>query len=86
MLASTTTLGLTITTTIGVIDRIHDNTTNAGALTKPTVTTGFTKFLAAVIAVADLTNRRAALGIHQTQFAGRHLKLCHSIFDGYELH
>lgn len=51
-----TTGSAAFTTTHGVIDGVHDNTTVAGAATEPAGTTGLTGTLEVVLAVAYHTD------------------------------
>ena len=53
VLTTTTGLGLTLTTTVGVIDWVHTHPANGRALTLPAGTSSLTGNLVHVIAVAD---------------------------------
>ena len=52
---------MTFTTTMRVIDRVHDNTTNGRTNTAPTIGTGFTDFLQALLFITDLTDGCTAI-------------------------
>ena len=56
----TTSGGPTFATTMGVVDRVHCDTTNLRTFAKPAVTTGFTNLLVLVLKIANLTNGRLA--------------------------
>ena len=62
----TTTGSATFTTTMGVIYRVHNNTTNRRSNSAPTSGTGFTQGAQVVLAVGNLTNGGAALNRHFT--------------------
>src|SRR5258708_28703623 len=85
LLTTTTTLGLTLTTTVGVIDRVHGHTTNARTATEPAIAASLAERFIAVFSVPDFTDRGTALRIDDADFAGRHLKLSSAVFNGYEL-
>lgn len=81
VLATATTLGLTLTTTVRVIDWVHRHTTHARTATEPTAAAGLAERLVVVITVADFTDRGAALGVDQTGFTGRQTDLRLTIFN-----
>src|SRR5699024_7421988 len=67
-----TTGGLTLTTTVRVIDRVHRNTTDARALALPPATAGLAPADVGLLDVADLTNGRAAGDLDHPHLTGRH--------------
>jgi len=85
LLATATTLRLTLTTTVRMIDGIHRHTANVRTTTEPTTATGLAERLLVVITVADFANGGSALGVDDAKFAGRHLQLSYAVFDGHEL-
>src|SRR3954470_1160638 len=56
----TTTGGLTLTTTVRVVDRVHHDTADGGALALPPHTTGLAPVDVGLLGVADLADRCAA--------------------------
>jgi hypothetical protein len=52
--------GLTLSSTMRMIDRVHDNTTNVGTLPLPSSPASLTDAHVFVIDIADLTDRRHA--------------------------
>src|SRR5699024_10880089 len=68
----TTTGGLTLTTTVRVIDRVHDDTTDGWAPALPTHTTGLAPTDVDLVGVADLTDGGAAADVDATDLSGRH--------------
>src|SRR5690606_19234029 len=85
LLATATTLRFALATTVGVIDRVHRHTADGRANAEPATTAGLTERLVAVIAVADLADRGAALRVHEAELAGRHLERRFAVLDGHEL-
>ena len=69
-----------------VVDRVHGLTTGDRALAEPACTTGLAKRDVGVVGVADLTDRRAAAGVHVADFAGRHAQLSVGAVLRDELH
>ena len=65
----TTTRGTTFTTTVRVIDRVHDNTTNRRTNAFVAHTTGFTEVLVGVVGVGHGTNGGHAFLTDHAQFA-----------------
>ncbi|MCL4136804.1 UNVERIFIED_CONTAM: hypothetical protein GTU68_022928, partial [Idotea baltica] len=59
-----------LTTTVRVIDRVHRNTANGGALALPTGPTSFTEVLVRVIRVRNRAHRRHAFLTNETQLTG----------------
>src|SRR5512135_1005122 len=60
--------GLTFTTTVRVIHRVHNHATNRRADTAPAVGTGLADGAQVVLGVADFTNGGAAIDVHLTDF------------------
>ena len=79
----TTSCCFTFTTTVRVIDRVHDHTANGRTNTAPAHRASFTDFTQAVLGITDFTNRCTALDVHATYFtrAQTHLSVgtftCH---------
>src|ERR1700754_157417 len=59
---------LALTTTVRVIDRVHDNATHRRTDTAPAVRAGLTDLTEAMLFVAHFTDRRAALDVHAANF------------------
>ncbi len=70
----TSTGSLTFTTTMGVINGVHNNTSNLGSSAHPSGTTGLTDFHIHVILVTDLSQSGHTLVEHKPHLTGRHLK------------
>src|SRR6202012_16379 len=68
----TTTGGLTLTTTVRVVDRVHHDTTDGGALALPAHPAGFTPVDVGLLGVADLTDGGAAAHVAATDFTAGH--------------
>lgn len=81
----TTTGCTTLTTTVWVINRVHNNTADGWANTLVTVTTGFTKVLVAVIRVGNSANSGHAFLTNQTQLARGQADLCVTTITTNEL-
>ncbi len=64
----TTSCGFTFTTTVRVIDRVHDHTANGRTNTTPAHRASFTDLAQAVFGIADFANGSAALDVHATDF------------------
>src|SRR6266571_856166 len=64
----TTSCGFTFTTTVRVIDRVHDHTAHGRTNTAPAHRTGFTNLAQAVLGIADFTHGSTALDVHATDF------------------
>src|SRR3954469_15601084 len=60
------------TTTVRVIDRVHDFTAHLRTATLPTSLTGLAPGDELVLFVADRADRGIAARVHQTHFGGRH--------------
>lgn len=70
----TSTGGLTFTTTMGVIDGIHNNTPNLRTLSKPTGTTSLTDGNVHMVLVTNGTDGGGTLIEHHPHLAGGHLE------------
>jgi len=71
----TTARGPALTTTMRVIDRVHDDAANGRTLAQVAVTARFTQVDVLLIRVRDSADRRHALGTDDTQLTGRELQL-----------
>src|SRR5574343_946549 len=78
--------GLAFTTTVRVIDRVHDGTANGRTDTTPTLGTGFTDLAQVVFFVADFANRCTALDVHATNFARAETNLSIDAFTSQQLY
>src|SRR5689334_12649840 len=67
-----TTGGLAFTTTVRVVDRVHHDTTDGGALALPAHTAGLAPVDVALLGVADLADRGAAADVDEAHLAGGH--------------
>ena len=67
VLATATTLGLALTATVRVVDRVHRDTAHARALAEPAIAAGLAERLLVVVAVADLADGGAALRVDQAE-------------------
>ena len=72
----TTTRGLTFTTTMRVIHRVHDHTTHGRADTLPAHTASLTPADVDLVGVTNLTHRCAAADVHAADFRRRHTQNC----------
>src|SRR5690606_32651051 len=86
VLATATTLGLALTATVGVIDRVHGDTADTGTTAEPAFAAGLAERQIHVLAVAHLADRRAALRVDQADLARRKLELGVTTVDTDELH
>src|SRR3954465_1631454 len=64
----TTSCCFTFTTTVRVIDRVHDHTANGRTNTAPAHRAGLADLAQAVFGVADFTHGGTALDVHATDF------------------
>src|SRR5471032_1858403 len=64
----TTSCGFTFTTTVRVIDRVHDHTADGRTNTAPAHRTSFTDLVQAVFGIADFAHGGTALDVHATHF------------------
>ena len=81
----TTTRCTAFTTTVRVVDRVHNNTTYRRADTLVTHAARFTVVLVGVVRVGHGTNGGHAFLTHQTQFARGQTDLSVSTITAYEL-
>jgi hypothetical protein len=65
-----TTRSAALTTTVGMINRVHGDTANLGSSTEPTGTSRFAQLNIAMLFIANLANGRAAVQMNHTNFAG----------------
>jgi hypothetical protein len=77
--------GLTFTTTVRVIDRVHRDSTDLWSLAHPAIAAGFTKRYVFMLGVANLTHCRVANNWNSSDLAGRHTQLCIVAFLRYDL-
>src|SRR4051812_1474927 len=68
----TTTRGLTLTTTVRVVDRVHGDTTDGRALALPPHAAGLAPVDVRLVGVADLADGGATAHVDTTDLAGRH--------------
>ena len=81
----TTARGLTFTTTVRVIDRVHRDTAVGRTNTLPAITSSLTDRDVLVIGVADLAHRRHAGYEHAARFTRGQLEQCVVAFLGDQL-
>jgi hypothetical protein len=72
------------TTTVRVVDRVHDHTANGRTNTAPTHRTSFTDLAQAVFGVADFTDGCAAFDVHATHFTRAQTHLSVGAFTGHQ--
>jgi hypothetical protein len=65
VLAAAAALGLALAATVGVVDRVHGDAADARAAAEPAVAAGLAERLLVVVAVADLADGGAALGVDE---------------------
>src|SRR6478609_2456761 len=82
----TATGGLTLTTTVRVVDRVHRDTTDGRALALPAHPAGLTPVDVGLLGVADLADGGAAAHVDVADFAGRHPELGVGAVLRHELH
>ena len=80
MLATATTLRLALTTTIWMIDGVHDHTSDGWANTLPATTTSLTAGNIHVVHVTDLAHRSVAVLVDPTNLTGRQLQKSIALF------
>ncbi len=73
VLTATTGLGLTFTTTVRVVDRVHTHAADGRTNAEPAGTAGFTGHFIHVLGIADLADRAVAVIVETTDFSGGHL-------------
>lgn len=76
---------LPFTSTHGMIDRVHGHTANMGPLAQPAVPARLTKFLAAMLRIADLTNAGTAQLVESAHLSRGQLDQNMITFFGHEL-
>ncbi|AIY01718.1 hypothetical protein ART_2119 [Arthrobacter sp. PAMC 25486] len=81
----TSTGGLAFTTTMRVIDRVHDNTADGRAYALPAHTASLTPVDVGLLSVANFADGRAAARINVADFAGGQTQLGELAFLGDEL-
>src|SRR5690606_32079081 len=80
-----TTGGLALTTTVRVVDRVHRDTADGGALALPPHTAGLAPADVGLLGVADLADGGAAAGVDHADLTGRHAQRRHRALTGHEL-
>src|SRR3954453_11104574 len=80
-----TTGGLAITTTVRVVHRVHDDTTDGRALALPPHAAGLPPVDVRLLGIADLADRRAAADVDVAHLTGRHAELGAAALLGDEL-
>jgi hypothetical protein len=75
----------TVTTTVGVVNSVHDNTTDTWALTQVARTTSLTDLDVLVLFVTNDTDSSGAVQVHQANFAGGEADLCVVTFLSHQL-
>src|SRR4051812_26696041 len=81
----TTTGGLTFTTTVRVVNRVHGDTADGRANALPPHTAGLAPVDVRLLSVADLADRCAAAHVNVADFAGGQTQLGETAFLGDEL-
>src|SRR5215212_6494854 len=71
----TTTRGLALATTVRVVDRVHDHTTDGRALALPAHAAGLAPVDVRLLGIADLADGGAAADVDVAHLAGRHPQL-----------
>src|SRR5471032_76901 len=82
----TTSCCFTFTTTVRVIDRVHDHTANGRTNTAPAHRASFTDFTQAVFGIADFTHGCTALDVHATYFTRAQANLSVGAVTGHQDH
>src|SRR5699024_4203001 len=82
----TSTGRLALATTVRVVDRVHDDTTDGGALALPPHAAGLAPVDVRLLGVADLADRGAAAQIDVADLAGGHAQLRVGPVLGDQLH
>src|SRR5690606_26323465 len=80
----TTCRRFTFTTTVRVIDRVHDHTANGRTNTAPAHCTSFTDLAQAVLGITDFTNRCTAFHVDTTNLARTQTNLCVNTFTRHQ--
>ena len=73
------------TTTVRVVNRVHNHTTDLRTASQPAGATGLAQVDVGMIGVADFTNGGAATSIHVADFARRHPQLSKTTLFGDQL-
>src|SRR5882757_5678122 len=81
-----TTGGLTLTTTVRVVHRVHGDTADGRANALPPHAAGLAPVDVRLLGVADLADGGAAAGVDQPDLAGRHTKGGHAALLRQQLH
>jgi hypothetical protein len=80
----TTSCGFTFTTTVRVIDRVHDHTADGRTNTAPAHRASLTDLAQAVFGIADFANGCAALDVHAANFTRAQANLGVGAFAGHQ--
>src|SRR6266704_1415921 len=78
--------GLSLTAAVRVVDRIHRDAAHGGPHAAPADASGLADRFEAVLLVADLADRRAAIDVHLAYFPRTQPDLCVAAFSCKELH
>src|SRR4029079_18682572 len=81
-----TTGGLALTTTVGVVNRVHRHTADGRADAQPALAAGLAPVDVALLGVADLADRGAAALVDQADLTGRHAEVGHRALLREQLH
>src|ERR1044072_1002710 len=81
-----TTGGLALTTTVRVVDGVHDHTTNGRADALPAHAAGLAPVDVRLLGVADLADGGAAADVDQADLTGRHTEVGHGALLRQQLH
>jgi hypothetical protein len=79
-----TALQSAFTTTVRVVDRVHDTAANGRTNTAPTHRTGLADLAQVVLFVADFTDGGAAFDVNATHFTGAQTNLSVGTFAGHQ--
>src|SRR5690606_2302763 len=82
----TTCRRFTFTTTVRVIDRVHDHTANGRTNTAPAHRTSLADLAQAVLGIADFTNRCTAFDVDATNLARTQTNLRINAFTCHQHH
>src|SRR4051812_49369661 len=81
----TATRGLALTTTVRVVDGVHDHTADGRALALPPHPAGLAPVDVGLLGVADLADRGAAADVDEAHLTGRHAQRRARALAGHEL-
>ena len=84
MLTTTPRLGLTLTTTVGVVNGVHAHSADSRALALPAGAACLAGYLVHVVAVSDGADGGVAVLVELAKFTGRHLDESVAFLSGSE--